>query len=35
MAAVDKIYVNSYKEYKEFQEWLLKQPKLKDMFKKN
>ena len=32
MAAVDKIYVNSYKEYKEFQEWLLKQPKLKDKY---
>lgn len=32
MAAIDKIYLNSYKEYKEFQEWLLKQPKLKDKY---
>lgn len=34
MAAIDKIYVNSYKEYKEFEEWLLKQPKLKDKYGK-
>ena len=32
MAAIDEIYLNSYKEYKEFQEWLLKQPKLKDKY---
>lgn len=32
MTAIDEIYLNSYKEYKEFQEWLLKQPKLKDKY---
>jgi len=34
MAAIDKIYLNSYKEYKEFQKWLLEQPKLKDKYGK-
>ena len=34
MAAIDKIYVNSYEECKEFKEWLLKQPKLKDKYGK-
>lgn len=34
MAAIDKIYVNSYKEYKEFEKWLLEQPKLKDKYGK-
>lgn len=34
MAAIDKIYLDSYKEYKEFQKWLLEQPKLKDKYGK-
>lgn len=34
MAAIDKIYVNSYKKYKEFEKWLLEQPKLKDKYGK-
>lgn len=32
MAAVDKIYVNSYKEFKEFKKWCSEQPKLKDKY---
>lgn len=34
MAAIDNIYVNSYEQYKEFEKWLLKQPKLKDKYGK-
>lgn len=34
MAAIDKIYVNSYEKYKEFEKWLLEQPKLKDKYGK-
>ena len=34
MAAIDKIYVNSYQEFKKFEEWCLKQPKLKDKYGK-
>lgn len=34
MAAIDKIYVNSYQEFKKFKEWCLKQPKLKDKYGK-
>lgn len=34
MAAIDKIYVNSYEEYKEFEKWLLEQPKLRDKYGK-
>lgn len=32
MAAIDKIYVDSYEKYKEFEKWLLEQPKLKDKY---
>ena len=32
MAAIDKIYLNSYKNYIQFREWLLQQPKLKDKY---
>lgn len=32
MAAIDKIYVSSYEQYKEFEKWLLEQPKLKDKY---
>lgn len=34
MAAIDKIYINSYERYKEFEKWLLEQPKLKDKYGK-
>lgn len=34
MAAIDNIYVNSYEKYKEFEKWLLEQPKLKDKYGK-
>lgn len=34
MAAIDRIYVDSYKKYKEFEKWLLEQPKLKDKYGK-
>lgn len=32
MAAIDKIYLNSYQEYCEFKKWCLEQPKLKDKY---
>ena len=32
MAAIDKIYLNSYDEYREFKNWCLEQPKLKDKY---
>lgn len=32
MAAVDKIYVNSYEEFEEFKKWCSEQPKLKDKY---
>lgn len=34
MAAIDKIYLDSYDEYTQFHDWLLKQPKLKDKYGK-
>ena len=34
MAAIDKIYVNSYDEYVQFRDWLKTQPKLKDKYGK-
>ena len=34
MAAIDKIYLNSYDEYREFRDWCLEQPKLKDKYGK-
>lgn len=34
MAAIDKIYVNSYDEYIQFRDWLKAQPKLKDKYGK-
>lgn len=34
MAAIDKIYVNSYDEYIQFRDWLKVQPKLKDKYGK-
>ena len=34
MAAIDKIYLNSYEEYKQFKEWCEEQPKLKDKYGK-
>ena len=32
MAAIDKIYVNTYDEYQQFVDWCRKQPKLKDKY---
>ena len=32
MAAIDKIYVNSYEEYCKFRDWCSEQPKLKDKY---
>ena len=32
MAAIDKIYVNTYEEYLQFKEWCKQQPKLKDKY---
>ena len=32
MAAIDKIYLNSYQEYSKFKKWCLEQPKLKDKY---
>lgn len=32
MAAIDKIYVGTYEEYKLFKDWCAKQPKLKDKY---
>ena len=34
MAAIDKIYVNSWKEYLQFKEWCEQQPPLKDKYGK-
>ena len=34
MAAIDKIYVNSYKEYKEFKDWCREQPLMVDKYGK-
>ena len=34
MAAIDKIYVNSFDKYKLFKEWCMTQPKLKDKYGK-
>ena len=34
MAAIDKIYVNSYDEYVQFRDWLKAQPKLRDKYGK-
>lgn len=32
MAAIDKIYINTFEQYKLFKEWCSKQPKLKDKY---
>lgn len=32
MAAIDKIYVNSFEQYEEFRDWCKKQPSLKDKY---
>ena len=34
MAAIDKIYVNSFEKYKLFKDWCLTQPKIKDKYGK-
>ena len=34
MAAIDKIYVNSFEKYKLFKDWCMTQPKLKDKYGK-
>lgn len=34
MAAIDKIYVDSFEKYKLFKDWCIKQPKLKDKYGK-
>ena len=34
MAAIDKIYVNSFEKYKLFKDWCLAQPKIKDKYGK-
>lgn len=34
MAAIDKIYINKFEDYKLFKEWCLSQPKLKDKYGK-
>ena len=32
MAAIDKIYVNTFEEYKLFKDWCEQQPKIKDKY---
>ena len=34
MAAIDKIYVDSFEKYKLFKDWCMTQPKLKDKYGK-
>src|SRR5574344_113760 len=34
MAAIDKIYIDSFEKYKRFKEWCLTQPKIKDKYGK-
>ena len=34
MAAIDKIYVSKYGDYKLFVDWCVKQPKIKDKYGK-
>ena len=34
MAAIDKIYVNSFEKYKLFKDWCKAQPKIKDKYGK-
>ena len=34
MAAIDKIYVDSFEKYKLFKDWCLYQPKIKDKYGK-
>ena len=34
MAAIDKIYVDSFEKYKLFKDWCMSQPKIKDKYGK-
>ena len=34
MAAIDKIYIDSFEKYKLFKDWCMTQPKLKDKYGK-
>ena len=34
MAAIDKIYVDSFEKYKLFKDWCMTQPKIKDKYGK-